>query len=227
MDITTTSLLIPIGDLAGKLGVTGEFVMGWGHRLGIELQHDWADRLGVPEPDARKLIAVVEQSGRESAALHQAHQAHLDDWERRQREAGEQAFAAYVQAALEQQRYKAAPDGYAFYGASTTSIRPSVLASTARPSASSGLRGRTRRAIPLASSLSSRMGPAPRPGPRHPTRRHPLRCVERMRFVTSERARPWLPTISEQAARVERWLEESGQNERNRLNRQTHAMRGY
>jgi hypothetical protein len=47
-------------------------------------------------------IASVKTSQRESAELHRAHQAHLDDWERRQREAGEAAFSNYIRRALEQ-----------------------------------------------------------------------------------------------------------------------------
>jgi hypothetical protein len=113
---TTTRILIPLTDLTGRLGVTGAFVSSWIDRLGIKTETDWAGRLGISEPDARKLIAAVEASGREAAELHEAHARHLEDWGRRQRAAGEAAFSDYIQKALEQQRDKALPDGYAFYG---------------------------------------------------------------------------------------------------------------
>jgi hypothetical protein len=113
---TTMSLLVPLMDLASRLNVPGDFVIGWVQRLKIKTEHNWAGFPAISEPDARKLIAAAEQSGRESAELHSAHEAYLQDWARRQRDAGEEAFTAYVDAALEHQRARALPNGYAFYG---------------------------------------------------------------------------------------------------------------
>ena len=112
----TTIILVPLTDLAARLNMPGQSVIQWAQQLKMKTTENWAGLPAISEADARKLIAAVEQSGRESAELHAAYEAYLQDWERRQRAAGEEAFQDFLEKALKHQRERALPSGYAFYG---------------------------------------------------------------------------------------------------------------
>ena len=91
----TEMLLIPIEEVAAKAGAVPSGIQTWTSMLGVEVRRDWAGRECVAEPDARKIVEAVAEAGKQSAELHAAQQRYLEDWDRRQQQAGEEAFQAF------------------------------------------------------------------------------------------------------------------------------------
>src|SRR5918997_4180835 len=99
----TMQTLIPIEHIAGAVGHVPAAVKGWCSRLGIVIERDWANREVVTDSDARRIREEIERAGFESAQLHEAYSRYLDDWQRHQREAGEEAFQRFVSETLKHQ----------------------------------------------------------------------------------------------------------------------------
>ena len=68
------------------------------------IETDWANREVVVDSDARRIREEIERAGFESAQLHEAYSRYVEDWQRRQREAGEEAFQRAYEEGLQQQR---------------------------------------------------------------------------------------------------------------------------